>query len=535
MATVIINGQEVELDDRQSWNGIQAARWIGEEIPHYCWHPGLSVVASCRMCLVETGRRNPETGQISMFPKLVPACQTPATEGTVFVTNSEKVQNARAMVEEDLLIQHPIDCPICDKAGECLLQDYHFKHGRDQRRADIQPFTSRRRSLGDTVTLFVDRCVMCSRCVRFTREISGTSELYVSGRGSSEEIDVFPGYPLDNKLSGNVVDLCPVGALGDKDFLYRQRVWFLRSTPGVCAGCSSGCSIYVEQNQDQVYRLKPRENPHVNQWWICDEGRYGFHHVHSPQRLLQPQRRVAEEVQAVDWSPLVDELRAKFAAAQHVAAVLSPQLTVEEAYLLASFVRTVDAAAVLVLGPVPAAGEDERFPGGFTIRAEKCPNRRGVEQVIAHFTKEVATLSDLLPQVEDGRIDAVWVAGGYKTDWIEAETAQRLGAAELVVVQDLFASPLTACADYILPAAAFAEREGSYVNCHDRLQSFAWAIRPPQGVRVEASLYWQLLGRPGLYQAGEVLQEMAGQVPYFYAAAGEVADVGVDLKGNQLV
>ncbi|NIP86406.1 MAG: molybdopterin-dependent oxidoreductase [Planctomycetales bacterium] len=155
--------------------------------------------------------------------------------------------------------------------------------------------------------------------------------------------------------------------------------------------------------------------------------------------------------------------------------------------------------------------------------------------MIAHFTKEVATLSDLLPQVEDGRIDAVWVAGGYKTDWIEAETAQRLGAAELVVVQDLFASPLTACADYILPAAAFAEREGSYVNCHDRLQSFAWAIRPPQGVRVEASLYWQLLGRPGLYQAGEVLQEMAGQVPYFYAAAGEVADVGVDLKGNQLV
>ena len=154
-----------------------------------------------------------------MMPKLVPACQTPATDGTVFVTNSEKVADARAMVEEDLLIRHPIDCPICDKAGECYLQDYHFEHGRSERRADLKPFTSRRRPMGDTVTLFVDRCVMCSRCVRFTREITGTAELMVVNRGAHEEIDVFPGYPLANKMSGNVVDLCPVGALGDTDFL----------------------------------------------------------------------------------------------------------------------------------------------------------------------------------------------------------------------------------------------------------------------------------------------------------------------------
>ena len=147
------------------------------------------------------------------------------------------------MVEEDLLIDHPIDCPICDKAGECRLQDYHFEHGQNERRADIRPFTSRRREMGDTVTLFVDRCVMCSRCVRFTREITGTNELMVINRGSHEEIDVFPGYPLDNKLSGNVVDLCPVGALGDKDFLYQQRVWFMKRHDGVCTGCSTGCSI----------------------------------------------------------------------------------------------------------------------------------------------------------------------------------------------------------------------------------------------------------------------------------------------------
>jgi NADH-quinone oxidoreductase subunit G len=265
MPSVIVDGIEVELDAGARLNGIQAAALAGVSIPHYCWHPGLTVVASCRMCLVESGRKDPKTGQVQMQPKVVPACQTPAVDGTVFITTSDKVKNARSMVEEDLLLRHPIDCPICDKAGECALQDYHFLHGRDQRRADIKPFTSRRRSLGDTVTLFVDRCEMCTRCVRFTREIAGTSELMVTNRGSHEEIDVFPGYPLANKLSGCVVDLCPVGALGDKEFLYQQRVWFMKSHDHVCAGCSTGCSIKVEENQDRIYRLKPRDNPH-SEW-----------------------------------------------------------------------------------------------------------------------------------------------------------------------------------------------------------------------------------------------------------------------------
>jgi len=262
MATVIVNGQEIELEDDERLNGIQVAERVGVEIPHYCWHPGLTVVASCRMCLVESGRKDPKTGEVSMIPKLVPACQTPVTDGTVFVTDSDKVTAARAMVEEDLLIRHPIDCPICDKAGECSLQDYHFQHGQPERRADIKPFTSRRRPVGDTVTLFVDRCVMCTRCVRFTRENPGTSELMVINRGDHEEIDAFPGFPLDNKMAENVVDLCPVGALGDRDFLYSQRVWFMKQHDHVCAGCATGCSITVEENQDRVYRLKPRESAH---------------------------------------------------------------------------------------------------------------------------------------------------------------------------------------------------------------------------------------------------------------------------------
>jgi NADH-quinone oxidoreductase subunit G len=535
MGVVIVDKQEVEIADGERLNGIQAAARAGVAVPHYCWHAGLSVVASCRMCLVETGRRDPQTGEVSMMPKLVPACQTPATDGTVFVTDSEKVQSARAMVEEDLLIRHPIDCPICDKAGECYLQDYHFQYGQKERRADIKPFTSRRRTLGDTVTLFVDRCVMCSRCVRFCREVAGTSELLVTDRGAHEEIDVFPGFPLANKLSGNVVDLCPVGALGDRDFLYQQRVWFMKKHAGVCAGCSTGCSIFVEENQDQVYRLKPRENPQVNGWWMCDEGRYGWKHVHDAARQTEPRRREGEELVNVEWSALPAELDKKLRKAGHLAAVLSPQLTVEEAYLLAKYVRGIDSQATLVLGPVPVHGDDESFPTGFTIRAEKCPNRRGVEKIVARMGGSLVTWDEFVQQVADENFGAVWITGGYKTDWNDEATAESFASVPLLIVQDMFASPLWNRATYQLPAAAFAERDGSYVNHADRLQSFKWAVRPPAGVKVEGHLYWQLLGMHGLYNARKVLDEVSREIAYFAPATSPVPEVGVDLKVAMLV
>jgi len=527
---VIVDGIEVPLAEGERINGIQAAQRAGIEIPHYCWHAGLTVVASCRMCLVETGTRNPENGQVTMVPKLVPACQTPATPNTVFVTNSEKVEKSRAMVEEDLLIDHPIDCPICDKAGECNLQDYHFKYGQDQRRADIRPFTSRRREMGDTVTLFVDRCVMCTRCVRFTREISGTSELFVINRGSHEEIDVFPGFPLENKMSGNVVDLCPVGALGDKDFLYQQRVWFMKRHQGICTGCSTGCSTYVEENQDTVYRVKPRENPHINQWWMCDDGRYDYHHVHSDQRLTNVERRDGANWTVLEWSQVVREIDERFRAIGRVAVVLSPHLTVEEAYLLAKYARSVDPQAIVVLGPVPVEGEDETFKNGFTIRSEKCPNRRGVEEVVTHFMGQVVTLESLLVALDGGEAMAVWVSGGYRQPVFDDAAAESLSAAAVLVVHDLFHSPLMDKASYRLPEGAFAERDGSYVNYADRLQSVEWAIRAPAGVRVAGSVYWELLGERGLYKSRRVLDEVAERIAFFAAAAEPVGPLGVDLK-----
>ncbi len=539
MAIVLVDGKEVQIGDHERLNGIQVAQRAGHEIPHYCWHPGLSVVASCRMCLCETGTRDPATGKITMVPKVVPACQTPAKDGTVFVTDSPNIRKYRAMVEEDLLIDHPVDCPVCDKAGECHLQDYHFEHGQAERRADIRPFTSRKREMGDTVTLFVDRCVMCTRCVRFTREISGSSELMVINRGSHEEIDVFPGYPLDNKMSGNVVDLCPVGALGDKDFLYTQRVWFMKKHDGVCAGCATGCSISIDENQDTVHRLKPRENPTVNQWWMCDEGRYGFHHVHADNRLHEPRERLDGQYVNIEWKDVATRVKARLKAAGSLAAVLSPMLTVEEAYLLSTFIRSLDSTAVLALAPVPVEGKDEKFKNGFTIHAEKAPNRRGVEAVLQHFCGKVMSFDELLQDIDGrrngkGSIGGVWVSGGYKTDWINERTAERFASVKELVVQDLFDSPLYQRATFQLPGGAFPEKEGSYVNFADRLQSFRWAIRPPQGVWVEGPLYWRLLDRSGLFNARAVLGELGAKIPYFHMALGGVHEHGVDLKLNQL-
>jgi NADH-quinone oxidoreductase subunit G len=540
MPTVFVDGIEVAIGEKERLNGIQAAERAGIEIPFYCWHPGLSVVASCRMCLVECGKKDDKTGKIAMQPRLVPACQTPATEGTVFVTNSEKVQQSRAMVEEDLLLRHPVDCPICDKAGECTLQDFHFEYGQKERRADIKPFSSRRRSLGDTVTLFVDRCVMCSRCVRFTREISGTSELMVINRGAHEEIDVFRNdagdlqFPLANKLSGNVVDLCPVGALGDKDFLYKQRVWFMKSHDNVCAGCSTGCSIKVEENQDRIYRLKPRENPHVNQWWMCDEGRYGWKHVHDARRTTQLRRRDSDGHHHIEWSDFVAEIDLKLRRMGRLAAVISPHLTVEEAYLLCRYVRGIDPQAVLAVGPIPTEDDDEKFPNGFTIRAEKCPNRKGVEAIVARLCGSLLNWGDFLGQIESEAFGAVWVSGGYRSLWNDRDIAERFAGVKALIVQDCFASPLWERADYQLPGATFAEREGSYVNAKDRLQSFRWAIRPPTGVLTEGQLYWQLLKKPGLYRAKAVLEDLTREMAYFSAATQGVPEVGVDLKVNQL-
>jgi NADH-quinone oxidoreductase subunit G len=303
---------------------------------------------------------------------------------------------------------------------------------------------------------------------------------------------------------------------------------------GVCAGCSTGCSIHVEENQERIYRLKPRENPHVNQWWMCDEGRYGYKYVHSDDRLTQPTIRQKGVARGVEWDEVYATLGRQLEQAGHVGVVVSPFLTVEEAYLLCQLARQIDARALLAVGPIPSVGHDESFPSGFTIRAEKCPNRRGVEAVVSRMGGQLLRFDQFLGQLDDAGLDALWVTAGYPQPWIDQPTAEQLARVPLLILQDLFSSPLWELATFALPGAAFAERAGAYVNCQDRLQSFDWAIRPPAGAMIEAHVYWRLLRRSGLCQAPLVLREVAREIGYFSAAIGQVPEVGIDLKVNQL-
>jgi NADH-quinone oxidoreductase subunit G len=548
MATVTVNGKTVEVGDQERLNAIQAARRAGVEIPHYCWHPALTVVASCRMCLVELGDHKPD-GSVTMQGKLMPGCQTPVKDGMVIVTNSEKVRAAQKATLEYLLLNHPLDCPICDQAGECFLQDYAYRFGRAQSRLQ-EPKEQRqdKHYIGDQIVLFTDRCVMCTRCVRFTREISGTAELQVINRGSHEEIDIFPGQPCNNKLAGNVVDLCPVGALCSKDFLYQQRVWWLKTTHSVCPDCSTGCSIVVDQNQDQIYRLRPRVNPQAQVYFMCDEGRFGFHYVHHAERLKQPLQRTDGRTVASDWDEVLTAVRGALARASAkrpsgLGAVLSPWMTLEEAYLAAKYLKGLTPDTRLALGPVRVVGEDDRYPkdvrgraiepAKFVIRAEKCPNRLGIEAILRHFEGRVVGFEELLGQIGSGEIDSLFLFGGDPQPWITAEQAAGLSRLKLLLVQDILPSPASAVAHFVLPGGAFAEREGTFVNHAGLAQAILRSVAPPDEAWPDGRILWQLSGRRGLFHAPTLRQEMAQEIPSLAPlAGGELGEFGIPGVGQ---
>jgi NADH-quinone oxidoreductase subunit G len=560
MATVIVNDKPIDIGTDRL-NLIQAAQRAGVFIPHYCWHPALSVVASCRMCLVEVGERKPD-GTIAMQPRVVPACQTPAKDGTIVITNSPKAKFAQEQTLESLLLNHPLDCPVCDKAGECLLQDFSYNFGRSESRMiDDKNHPPNKDHIGEHITLFADRCIMCSRCVRFTREISGTAELEVINRGDHSEIDIFPGEPCNNKLAGNVVDICPVGALCSKDFLYKQRVWFLRSQKSVCPDCSTGCSITIDHNKDIVYRLRPRENPQAQGHFMCDEGRFDYPYINSSHRLWRPLYRHDptepnptlaegpwEEKHAADWEPVLSSICRELGMAakkdaSSVAAVLSPFLTCEEAYLLAKFFKNLSGQVRLYLGWMPIVGEDDRFPKDrkgnpiepvkFTIRAEKCPNRRGVEEILKHFQGEVIGFAEMLRAAGSGEFQALYITAGYSPTagrWISEELAKRLKRVPLLVVHDLFGSPASNLARYVVPAASFAEKDGTFVNHAGLAQALHWAVRPSPGIRTDGQVFLDLLQRKGLFHASTLRQELASEVPFFAPLAkGDLGEYGIRL------
>ncbi len=531
MPRITIDNQTVEC--REGIPVLQAALEAGWDVPHYCYHPGLSIVASCRLCLMEMMMPRPKTRELSWSPKLVPSCQTPVKDGLICRFNSDTVKKNQKACMEFFLLNHPLDCPVCDQAGECYLQDYSYKFGHPNSRMVDQKLKNPKKDIGPKTLLYQDRCVLCTRCVRFADEISGTHELCVVNRGSRGEIDVFPGLPLDGPMQGNVVDICPVGSLLDKDFLFKRRVWELRGTDSICPGCATGCSIRVDHADDKVYRLKPRFNQKVNQWWMCDEGRFGWKYVHDKKRVTSPIVRRGAEATTPNWQDLTDILRFRFEeiAAEKgdakIAAMLSPFMACEEAWLMIRFLREVAPNCVLAMGPVPIEGDDQRFPVGatgdgvkFTISKEKCPNRRGVEMILAAAGGAVLKTTEFVERATRGDFAAAWIVGGYPTAWVDKDTAKIVGKCEFLVVQDLFENELTGEARIVLPFCAWVEREGSFVNAGGLVQPFGRAIDAPDGARRDGQYLYEIAGFTGLFDAERVREMMATTMPAFANVCG---------------
>ena len=525
MPKITVDGKMMECKDRQMV--LQACLDNGMHLPHYCYHPGLSIVASCRICLVE----------VEGLPKLVPSCQTPVRDGMVVHTNSPKAIANQKQVMEYLLVNHPLDCPVCDQAGECGLQDYSYEYGRSESRFEEDKHKKPKKDIGLNVLLYNDRCIMCTRCVRFTREVSGQSELYVDGRGHKEEIDVFPGKPLDNKLSGTVVDLCPVGALLDKDFLFKQRVWLLKQAASISPVDSGGENIYLEYNEGVIYRVKPRYNADVNTWWISDDTRYSYKAVHDPKRLTHAKRgqygaqidtSYEKAIEAADHG-LRDA--AKAGGSGSLYAVMSPMMACEEAFLLGKYIRSIDPKAVLVMGPVPTAGEDEVFKHymtgkeTFRIKAEKVPNAAGIRRVLALLGGTTATFEDFVKaeKAELKNVKAGWIVGGYLSSWLPKDQPAPFKKG-FRVVQDILPSSMADAADVVLPGAAWAEKEGCWENFAGKMQAFAAAVAPPEGARREGNVYYRLMGRAGQYVAADVRSEMGQPFASVKVPSGKEAE-----------
>jgi len=515
MPTVTINDRTIEVE--RGTNLVEAAKQVGVQIPHYCYHPRLSVVGQCRMCLV----------QVDGSPKLAAGCSTQVMkDGMVVRTDVPEVKEAQRGMMEFFLINHPLDCPICDQAGECGLQDYAFKHGQAYSRfqyEDKRIYPGRERiPLGPNVLLNMNRCIQCTRCIRFTREISQTGELGFFNRGARTEIGTFPGKPLDNPLSTNVVDICPVGALTSTRFRFAERVWYLDKKPSLCTGCDVGCNVTLEHRRGKIRRYKPRYNPEVNDYWMCDHGRQSFERYESLPRLAAPRLRRDGEVRPAGWTEALDELRDRLRTAgggdARAAAILgSGNLTTEEAWLLA---RIAAAAGIGELPLAAFAGVERTIPnthGGVT-GSHVQPNRRGAE--LAGLGGGTIGAEDLVDGDAAAGLRLLVVADSDFSPAVhDAAAVERLRRAEYLVVLGWADTPLARAADLALPVATHAENDGTLVNVQWRLQRFTQAFPPPGQVRPAAEVLAELLARfeegwEGV-GAAEAFARMAEALPAF--------------------
>ncbi|MBK6690741.1 MAG: (2Fe-2S)-binding protein [Myxococcales bacterium] len=482
MPTFKYDGREIPFEPGESI--IKAAARQGIEIPHYCWHPGLSAPANCRMCLVEIA---PPAGQRPMLldilewdasvgdyrptkkPKLQPACQMAAQDGMdVRGETSEEVKKARGAVQEFLLLNHPVDCPICDQSGECKLQDYWLEHGRFQKRMRDEPVHKPKAvEFGSTIVYDAERCVMCTRCIRFMEEVAKDPVLEMRERGNLNEIMVAPGRQLEGKYTFMTEHVCPVGALTTKDFRFKARVWFLRTASSVCQGCATGCNTHLDfdPRYNKAHRYRPRDNEAVNKYWMCDDGMVTYKEAHE-HRVTEP--RVGGNV--VTEAQAHEELRRRFQGVPHssIAVILSAQHSLEDNWAMVELGATLFGSKALYW-----SGRGAGYADDILIAADKNSNTLGVAQ-LAPTAKPFATFMD---DVKAGRVTHVVALGGSTPGRLDDDGANLADATTLVTIA-AHEGALTKAADIVLPACSWAEASGTFVNAKGLRQVADKALEP---------------------------------------------------------
>jgi NADH-quinone oxidoreductase subunit G len=514
---------------------IQACELAKQEVPHYCYHPKLPVVGNCRMCLVEYGMpamgpdRKPilnadGSPKISKMPRPAISCATPISPGMEIYTNTPGVKQMREGVLESLLINHPLDCPICDQAGECKLQEYSVDYGQSASRfVEAKVHKPKAVDLGPRIMLDAERCILCTRCIRFTRDIAGDDALGIVNRGSYNTIATFPGLPFDNNYTLNTVDICPVGALTSKDFRFKMRVWFLKETKSVCTSCATGCNIIIGSREEKIQRYTPRENDVVNGPWMCDAGRLNYKWIGREDRL----KDVLVRGQKSTWTAALNEIsdKLKKAPAGSVAIIASARQTNEELWLLGKLKSKLGAAS----DSVARFGEGDKL----LVSADKNPNTNGARLAGICFTEIGTNIPQIANGIASGKIKTLIVFGEDMTK--HGISAELLGKLETLIVSDILPNATTKLAHYVLPGCAHAEKRGSFTNTKGRVQKFMKAVEAPGDARAE----WEFLhdlahnvtGQNGFVTIEGLFNEMAKDIAAFNGLTwATLGDTGATVK-----
>ena len=461
MAKITIDGKQFEVDSKLTI--IQAALEQGIQIPHFCWHPRLSIAGNCRICLVD----------VEKLPKLVIACQTQVTDGMVVKTSSDKVVNAREAVMEFLLINHPLDCPICDEAGECKLQDYAYNLSVGVSRFEFDKVRKPKRvELGPRVMLDTERCIMCSRCVRFCDEIVEKPQLTFTQRADHVELTTFPGEKLDNLYSMNTIDLCPVGALTSRDFRFKARVWEMSATDTICVGCARGCSTKMWVRNNEILRLTPRLNPDVNDYWMCDHGRLEtFQSINAPNRIKAPMIRKDGRLEEVGWDEAIAKvaMELKTYKKHEIAGVASAFATNEDNYLFMKLMYYLGVKKFDFKTRVVEGDQDDLL-----IRADKTPNSKGAREVGLMPVDESSDFNAIIAGIYNGSVRALYLADDSIAE--DPGIADALSRLDFLVVHASNECESTKLADVVLSSSTYAERNGTMTNFAGRVQRIRPAV-----------------------------------------------------------